>query len=517
MSSRTGKPGFTHRGISVAVGTDGRLHCKIPVGKKPNGDPDRRHRVAPNTDPGRKLIKQKIDKLLDGVAKKTVAKPGRGHTVRSWVTYWLDEVAPTGERPVSANSLQSYRSIAKTWIYPHLGGIVLDDLDVDNLHAMYAAMRRRKLAKTTILKAHAILRRALAVAVLWGKAPRNVAAMMDNPGSTKTRKRRAPDLKQVRRLLEVIEQRDDALRWKLTLALGLRQGEALGLRWAFVDLDARTITPDWQLQRLTYRHGCNDVEACAAGHHRQACARPPRYAHGCPDPARCPGRRGEALDKPKAAYCPKRQEVGACRRHLHGCPPACQPGCTEHAVHCSNPIGGLVFVRAKTIDLDDPDLDDDLGYEEYAEEEASHTIDVPKPLAVELRRHRSMQNAARLEAGDLWDDNDLVFCDATGHPIDPKTDLQQWHAIQREAGFKPVGTHARRRAAATVMYELGERIETIQATLRHRDPRTTRGYLRVTGGLTQAAAERMGEALFGAGRGSVTEIVTARDRRRRSA
>jgi integrase len=513
MSSRTGKPGFKHRGISVAVGADGRLHCKVPVGRKPNGAPDRRHISAANDDPGKKNIKQKIDKLLDAVAKKAVRKAGRGETVQSWVSYWLDEIAPTGERPVGANSLQSYRSIAEVWFYPHLGALKLDELEVENLHAMYAAMRRRKLAKTTLLKAHAILRRALGVAVQWGKTSRNVAEMMDNPGSTKTRKRRAPDLKQVRRLLEVVERRDDALQWKLALALGLRQGEVLGLRWAFVDLREGTIVPDWQLQRLTYRHGCTNPAACAAGHHRRPCARPPQYEHGCPDPAACPGRRGEVLAKPKAAYCPHRVEVAACRRHRDDCPQPCAADCTEHAAQCPKRIGGLVFVRAKTIDLDDPDLQDDVDYEEYAEEEATHTIHVPTALVREIKEHRRRQAAARLAAGDLWDDNDLVFCDGNGRPIDPKTDLQRWHEIQREAGFKPVGTHARRRAAATVMYELGEKVETIQATLRHRDPRTTRGYVRVTAGLTQAAAERVGDALFP---GSVTEIVTIRDRRQRA-
>jgi len=44
-------------------------------------------------------------------------------------------------------------------------------------------------------------------------------------------------------------------RWSVALALELRQGEALGLRWQYVDLDAGTLTVRWQLQRLPWRHG----------------------------------------------------------------------------------------------------------------------------------------------------------------------------------------------------------------------------------------------------------------------
>jgi len=42
----------------------------------------------------------------------------------------------------------------------------------------------------------------------------------------------------VRRLLVATGQRHNSARWALALALGLRQGEALGLKWDDVDLHA---------------------------------------------------------------------------------------------------------------------------------------------------------------------------------------------------------------------------------------------------------------------------------------
>jgi integrase len=47
----------------------------------------------------------------------------------------------------------------------------------------------------------------------------------------------------------------------LGLGLGLRQGEALGLRWSYVDLDSAEpgIDISWQLSRRQFKHGCDPV------------------------------------------------------------------------------------------------------------------------------------------------------------------------------------------------------------------------------------------------------------------
>ena len=42
----------------------------------------------------------------------------------------------------------------------------------------------------------------------------------------------------------------NAARWSIVLALGLRQGEALGLEWGDIDFDAGSVTVRRALQRL---------------------------------------------------------------------------------------------------------------------------------------------------------------------------------------------------------------------------------------------------------------------------
>jgi hypothetical protein len=56
--------------------------------------------------------------------------------------------------------------------------------------------------------------------------------------------------------------------------MGVRQSEAIGLRWKDVDLETGTIEVGWQLKRARYKHGCDDPVACTSGRHRVRC--PPR-------------------------------------------------------------------------------------------------------------------------------------------------------------------------------------------------------------------------------------------------
>ena len=106
------------------------------------------------------------------------------------------------------------------------------------------------------------------------------------------------------RILAAAADRRGGARWSVALALGIRQSEAIGLRWKFVHLDAGTIEVGWQLRRARYRHGCDDPAACTAGRHRvpwpPGCDRH-RHRAGCADDCakrghRCPQVNGRARE-----------------------------------------------------------------------------------------------------------------------------------------------------------------------------------------------------------------------------
>ncbi len=65
-------------------------------------------------------------------------------------------------------------------------------------------------------------------------------------------------------MLAAAGERRNAARWAVALALGLRQGEALGLRWADVDLEAQTLTIRRSRVRPKYEHGCGGT--CGRSH-----------------------------------------------------------------------------------------------------------------------------------------------------------------------------------------------------------------------------------------------------------
>ncbi|GII28453.1 site-specific integrase [Planotetraspora mira] len=72
------------------------------------------------------------------------------------------------------------------------------------------------------------------------KVTRNVATLIDAPVADD------PDLEpltrdEARKILEAAKTRRNSARWSVALSLGIRQGEALGLRWSFVDLDTGVI------------------------------------------------------------------------------------------------------------------------------------------------------------------------------------------------------------------------------------------------------------------------------------
>jgi integrase len=94
----------------------------------------------------------------------------------------------------------------------------------------------------------AVLSQALDQGARWGLVSRNVAAMTRGP---RAKRQEGPTLtrEQARALLAGLAgQRDEAL-YVTMLVLGLRRGEAVGLRWEDVDLERRVLVVRRALER----------------------------------------------------------------------------------------------------------------------------------------------------------------------------------------------------------------------------------------------------------------------------
>jgi site-specific recombinase XerD len=124
-------------------------------------------------------------------------------------------------------------------------------------------------------------------------------------------------------------------------------------------------------------------------------------------------------------------------------------------------------------------------------------LSLPTPLIDQLRTHRRQQTAERLTAGAAWQDWDLVFCTPLGAPIDSRDDWEDWHSLIRAAGIRDARVHDARHTAATLLLDQGIGVRVVQEILGHSHLSQTERYTHVTRALSQHAADRMSEALWG--------------------
>ena len=135
----------------------------------------------------------------------------------------------------------SHAQIVRLHLTPALGRHQLAKLAPEHVQAMMNDKLAEGLSPRTVQYARAVLRQALNQALRWGMVARNVATLVEPP---KMKRHEiaflTPD--RARAFLEAVRgDRLEAL-YGVAVALGLPQGEALGLRWRDVDFHAGTLS-----------------------------------------------------------------------------------------------------------------------------------------------------------------------------------------------------------------------------------------------------------------------------------
>jgi integrase len=140
-------------------------------------------------------------------------------------------------------------------LIPGLGAHRLDRLEPEHLEKLYRRMVERGSAPATAHQAHRTIRAALNEAVRRGNLTRNPALLAKTPHVIE--KEIQPfSIDEVKSLLAEASKRRNSARWAIAFALGLRQGEVLGLRWSDVSLDDGSLRARRGRMRPTYAHGC---------------------------------------------------------------------------------------------------------------------------------------------------------------------------------------------------------------------------------------------------------------------
>lgn len=185
---------------------------------------------------------------------------GRKVTVEQWTTHWLTRILPRSG--VKDSTVETYTTVLSQYVNPFLGHHRLDRLTSEHIDAAWESLldegnpnkpepERVPIAPNTVHLAHSVLRRCLKVAVQRRRLKVNPAGSdsMDAPPRDEEEVDPIPP-EEVDKILQAAEGTPYGARWSVALALGLRPGEARGLRWdEDVDLEEGTLRVSQQINR----------------------------------------------------------------------------------------------------------------------------------------------------------------------------------------------------------------------------------------------------------------------------
>ena len=262
---------------SIYKGADDHWHGRVTVGITDDGRSDRRHVMSRS----RATVVERVRDLERARDRGELQAVSERWTVEGWLNHWLENVS----RPfVRQSTYEGYRAAITVHLIPGLGRHQLASLKPEHLERLYVKMlqlttrRGTPMRPARVHQVHRTIRAALNEAVRRGYITRNPAAFAKTP-AVEEYEVEPYDVADVQAIFRAAEDRRNGTRWIVALALGLRQGEALGIRWPDID---------WDRQLLAVRRGTPR----------------PRFAHGCAQPC---GRK-------YAGHCPQRRSLNADRR-----------------------------------------------------------------------------------------------------------------------------------------------------------------------------------------------------------
>ncbi|PZS22214.1 MAG: site-specific integrase, partial [Pseudonocardiales bacterium] len=280
---------------SIYQSKDGKWHGRVTVGVRDDGTPDRRH------------IERKAEMEVIHAVRQLerqretgrVRRAGRVWTVEQWLTHWVENIAAASVRPTT---MVGYRASVYKHLIPGVGAHRVDKLQPEHLEILYGRMVSEKgLKPATAHLAHRTVRVALNEAVRRGHITQNPAKVA-KPPRVEEEEIVPFTVQEAQQLLTSAATIRNGARFIVALTLGLRRGEALGLRWPDID--------------VTWKHGCPKGGTCRRV--RQAAECPQRcgsgtltvrraiqqrgWKHGCPPDKPCGHKYG--------AQCPQRHSGG---------------------------------------------------------------------------------------------------------------------------------------------------------------------------------------------------------------
>jgi integrase len=194
-------------------------------------------------------------------------------TVGQWLERWLAaRISP------ATSTVRGYASHVRLYLKPYLGAVLLRELTVGHVQAMFTAIARQheaagqKVTPATLSRIRATLRVALNAAIRYGYLTDNPACRVELPAARRPHAvvwtsnrvehwRRTGErpvvavwtAAQTAEFLQQIRNHRLYAAYHLIALRGLRRGEAAGLRWCDLDLDGGAAVISQQLQQYDGR------------------------------------------------------------------------------------------------------------------------------------------------------------------------------------------------------------------------------------------------------------------------
>ncbi|OLF04712.1 site-specific integrase [Actinophytocola xinjiangensis] len=425
---------------TIYLGADGCWHGRVTMGIKDNGKPDRRH-IKRKGDGAYDAVVEAVQQLENQRKEGVQPTPrDKSQTVAEWLTYWLEEIA----RPhIRYKTYEGYENDIRKHLVPHIGAHKMARIqhEPERFEKIYSQLAKAGLGQYTRNHVHITARAAFREAKKRKVITENPFEIVKAP-RVEEEEVDPYEVEEVRDILEAALQRRNGARFVLALAIGTRKGESIAFRWSWLNKKTKVLRVRRQRQRHTYEHGCADPAACVSTRHKIKPCRQP------------------------------------CRSHKRKCPPPCRPGCVKHAMHCPERIGGMVDVDVKS-------------------QAGRRGVRLPDQLFDLLMDHEKTQAAERELAGDAWIENDFMFTQPNGKPIDPRSDHNEWKALLTAAGVRDARLHDARHTAATVLLILGVPLPVVMEIMGWSNAKVAKRYLHVISTIQVNVAAQLNTLLWG--------------------
>jgi integrase len=218
---------------------DGRYQCAVYV-LQPDGTRARKFaygKTWAECDIKRRELLTKVD--------QGVPVPTRSAKLAEWLPYWLEHFIKPNRKRTTYNK---YAMHVRLYLVPLLGSKSLEALGPRHVRTLVAEVSRRA-SPATAKEAHRVLRTALTAACREELVTRNAASLVEAP-KVPRRELTPWTLDETLTFLEHARRDPLYAAFVLAVAMGLRRGEILGLRWSDVDLERRVLRVSKQVQRV---------------------------------------------------------------------------------------------------------------------------------------------------------------------------------------------------------------------------------------------------------------------------